>query len=200
MCKVNQFGHCWCKVQLMMGLTWAECWSRRAGRSQNWAVRIAENMGRNIIVKNWRGAAAAVAAFVLLALGGAAMRLIAPEMVRHTGFPFGYDYSLLRWGSIHTEARPGAWLIGSTKRRSSLTLAFAGEIIVLSLDTEVQSGWISLSVVRGLIGYNPIYTVDIQSSHTEKIVVQVPTTGVYRISANYIFGFRGRNDLHWMVE
>jgi hypothetical protein len=67
------------------------------------------------------------------------------------------------------------------------------EQFTLSVDAQNERGWVAVPVLPGVIGSEPIYNAHIRASHKETIVVRVPSTGLYRVAANYLFGFRGRN-------
>jgi hypothetical protein len=127
------------------------------------------------------------------------LRMI-PGAASSVGMRGGHEFTFLRWGSMYTEVDPGAWLFGSPKRRSSLAFASAGERIVLESRTSLKRGRVVLSVYSGTWGGRELHNAHLTSSGPYSGQVSVPESGFYRVTANYVFTFRGRHDLTWRVE
>ena len=154
-------------------------------------------MGRRTKVEGKR-ATLFVLLFAIILLW-AAVRMV-PGLASSLGIRGGHEFTFLRWGSMYTEAQPGAWLWGSPKRRSSLAFASAGETIRLDSRSSVERGRVMLAVYSGAVAGPEIHSEHITSSGASEASVTVPATGFYRITANYVFTFRGRHDLDWRVD
>jgi hypothetical protein len=155
-------------------------------------------MGRRIRVQGKaRNAVIAVVVLGLIWVIGGMIPGVKPAL----GFAGGHKLSVLRTGSIYTEARPGAfvWGWGSPRRKSSLLFASAGDEIVLESSAHIERGRIIISVDKGLWGTDDLYVSHVTSSEDKVIRVPVSEGGLYRVSANYVFVFRGRHDLDWYV-
>jgi len=144
-------------------------------------------------------AAGAVGLLVGLALVWTAVQMV-PGLASTLGIRGGHEFTFLRWGSMYTEARPGAWLIGSPKRRSSLLFASSGETIVLTSRAAIDRGRVMVSLHSGALVGPEVYKEHVTASGMRETRVAIPETGFYRVMANYFFTFRGRHDLDWQIE
>lgn len=154
-------------------------------------------MGRRIKVVGPK--AAAIGVLIGLLLLWTLFRMV-PGAAASLGIRGGHEFTFLNWGSMYTEVHAGAWLFGSPRRRSSLAFARAGERIVLESRASIERGRVMLGVQSGPWVGRPIYNEHLTSSGTHRAHVQVPGTGFYRVTVNYVFTFRGRHDLDWRVE
>lgn len=136
---------------------------------------------------------------IMLALTWAIIRMV-PGAAPSLGMRGGHEFTFLRWGSMYTEVHAGAWLFGSPKRRSSLIFATKRERIVLQSRTSIERGRVMITVYSGPWVGQEIHAEQQMSSGTYQGQVFAPHTGFYRITANYVFTFRGRHDLDWRVE
>jgi hypothetical protein len=144
-------------------------------------------------------AAKAVIAVIILAMTLIIARMI-PGVMPAIGFPGGYKFSTLRSGSMYTEARPGAWIWGSPRRKSSILIASAGDEIVIRSTARIDRGRVIINVAKGAWGTDFVYSVHVKGSGEQSVRVPVPEGGIYRVSANYVLVFRGRHDLDWYVD
>ena len=149
-------------------------------------------------VRGWTARAVGLA--ILAVIVFSAVKFVAPGVFVSAGLPVGYGLSALRWGYLYTEARPGAWLIGSPKSRSSLALAFRGEELVVRYDLDIERGWATIAVRPGLVGSQAVHVEHIRASSRDFARIRMPGAGLYRVSASYTFGFRGRNEMSWTIE
>lgn len=138
----------------------------------------------------------------LVVLGGLLLAAsgCVPGLRASLGLPASYSFTTLRSGTIYTEARPGVFLWGSPKYQSSLVFASAGEAVVVRSDAEVEQGRIVLGVVAGPWGADDLASEHITASGRSELRVVVPATGVYRVTATYVFEFRGSDRVDWHVE
>jgi hypothetical protein len=145
-----------------------------------------------------RAATVVVAVVVLgIALGVSGC---VPGLRSLLGLPGGYAVTLLRSGTLYTEARPGSFLWGSPPYQSTTALASDGDTIVISFDVTVQTGRAIISVVPGLWGGDAIHTEHVTASRVGSIRVATPAGGIYRVTASYVFSFRGVARIDWHME
>lgn len=156
-------------------------------------------MARNGGIQVKHRAAKAVAVLVVVALLFAISGCV-PGLRPALGLPAGYEYNLLRTGAMYTEARPGSWLIGSPRRKSSITFATDSDEIILMSQTTLERGRVSVTVRSGLWGGDEIYSESITTSGDHTARLEVPKAGIYGVTSNYVFAFRGRHELSWRVE
>ena len=156
-------------------------------------------MGRGRRIELEGRSATLVGLVVLLGCLWAASGCV-PGVRQALGLQAGYDYSLLRVGAMETEVRPGAWLIGSPRRRSSLVFASAGDRIHLTSSTSVDEGRVLITVRSGVWAGKILHNSHITAGGDGFASVTVPHTGFYTVSSNYVFGFRGAHRLVWQVD
>ncbi len=161
-------------------------------------------LAASIMAKHFKIAAGSkIATLIGLVIAAAcawAILRMVPGAASSLGIRGGHEFTFLRWGSMYTEARPGAWLFGSPRRRSSLIFATRGERILLRSQASIDRGRVVISVHTGTWAGEEIYNDHLISSGSHDGDVLVPATGFYRVSANYVFTFRGRHDLDWRIE
>jgi hypothetical protein len=147
-----------------------------------------------------KGRGAAIVGLVVLAVLIFSATGCVPGLRAAFGLPASYTFSTLRSGTIYTEARPGSLIWGSPNYQESLVFASTGDRIVAVSNAEVQQGRIMLSIVPGLWGADELVSEQVTQTTQTTLEATVPDTGFYRVTASYVFAFRGANTVDWHLD
>jgi hypothetical protein len=81
-----------------------------------------------------------------------------------------------------------------------MAVASDGDTILVSFDVTVQTGRVIITVRPGLWGGDAIHTEHLTESRVGSIRVATPVGGIYRVTASYVFSFRGVARIGWHFE